>query len=288
MGSLEAIPVRVVKAEGIQTSSCYRVADFTLEERMRTSLLIAALLSGCNDNTIFESHSSEGSGTDETGYAGVSEIVSSSCLSGCHAASSMAGGLDLETDFCGSTVGVPSMAYSSVGNLIEAGDASASVLYLKMAEAEGVGGVMPIGGALDADSVAVVGDWIDAGADCSGDSGGTDSGGGGSDSGGGGGTDGYEFATIASEIWPQCTGCHTDGGTATPHFGEDPGNLINQKSNYYGGQTLVVPGDPESSFLYRKVRGTHEGSGDRMPPYGDGLSTDELTLIYGWILELEK
>ena len=259
---------------------------------MRIGLLIIPLLVGCDDTT-FESHSSDTTGTDESGYAGTVEIINASCLSGCHEASSAAGGLDLETDFCGSTVGVPSLAYADVGNLIEAGDASASVLYLKMAEADGVGGVMPIGGALGADSIAVVGDWIDAGADCT-----EDTSGGGDDTGdttGGddtGTADGYSYDTIAADIWPSCTGCHKaekDGGTAVPVFGEDPGNLIGQASNYYAGKTLVIAGDPEASFLYQKVRGTLQGEvGDPMPPYGDGLSTDELTLIYGWILELEK
>ena len=254
---------------------------------MRTGWLSFMLLTGCDD-AVFEGHSSESSGTDETGYAGTVDIVTNSCLSGCHDAASQAGGLDLETDFCGSTVGVASLSYSDVGNIIEAGDSASSVLYLKMSEAEGVGGGMPIGGALDAEPIAVVGDWIDAGADCTADTSGTDSG---DTSGTDSGTpdSSYDFATIASDIWGQCTGCHADGGTSVPHFGDDPGNLINQQSNYYSGQTLVVPGDPESSWLYLKVRGLlPENHGDQMPPYGDGLSTDELTLIYGWILELEE
>ena len=253
---------------------------------MRIEWLLIPLLMGCDD-IVFESHGDGGGGTTESGYDGTMEIINASCLSGCHDAAGQAGGLDLETDFCGSTIGVPSAFYADAGNLIEAGDAASSVLYLKMVGADGVGGVMPISGALDDASVAVVGDWIDSGADCS-SSGGSDSGGGGSDSGGGGGETDYTYAAITAQIGPQCSGCHGPGGTALPQLGEDPGNLINQKSNYYGGKTLVVPGDPESSFFYQKVRGSMaDGHGDLMPPYGDGLSTDELTLVYGWILELE-
>lgn len=261
---------------------------------MKIGWLIIPLMIGCDD-VVFEPHGSEGGGTDESGYDGTMEIITGSCLSGCHDAAGQAGGLDLETDFCGSTVGVTSIMYADVGSLIEAGDSASSVLYLKMAGAEGVGGVMPISGALDADSLAVVGDWIDAGADCSSGGGGTDSGGGGDTDSGGGGTDSggggetdYTYAAITAQIGPQCSGCHSSGGTALPQLGEDPGNLINQKSNYYSGKTLVVPGDPEASLLYQKVRGSMgDGHGDVMPPYGDGLTTDELTLIYGWILELE-
>ena len=77
---------------------------------------------------------------------------------------------------------------------------------------------------------------------------------------GGDGETDYTWAAIAAQIGPQCIGCHADGGTAVPQLGEDPGNLINQKSNYYSGKTLVVPGDPESSFLFQKLRGT-QGDG---------------------------
>ncbi len=246
-----------------------------MEEQMRTGLLMVALLTGCDDTT-FEAHSSSG-GTTESGYTGTVEIIETSCLEGCHSAASQAGGLDLETDFCGSTVGIPSLAYASEGNLIEAGDAAASVLYLKLIEADNVGGLMPIGSALDDSSIAVIGDWIDSGAECEEDTGDT-------------GTveDVYDFDTVVDEVWPRCTSCHLDGGQATPYFGEDPGNLIGQPSNYYNGLTLVVPGDPESSFLYQKVRGTHDGSGGMMPPSGDPLTTAQLGAVYGWILELEQ
>ena len=260
---------------------------------MRTEWLVIPLLMGCDD-IVFEPHEQEGGGIVDSGYDGTLQIINGSCLSGCHDAASQAAGLDLETDFCGSTIGVPSVLYPDAGNLIEAGNASSSVLFLKMQGADGVGGVMPISGALDGASQSVVGDWIDAGADCSSDTSGGDTGSGGGDTGGsgGGGDTGveadYTNSAIVAEVGPQCSGCHGPGGTALPQLGEDPGNLINQKSNYYGGKTLVVPGDPEASFFYQKVRGNMEtGHGDVMPPYGDGLSTDELTLIYGWILELE-
>ena len=258
---------------------------------MHTEWLIILSLVGCDD-IIFEPHEEGGGGVVESGYDGAVQIINGSCLSGCHDATSQAAGLDLETDFCGSTIGMPSVLYPSAGNLIEAGDASASVLFLKMQGADGVGGVMPLSGSLDDASLAVVSDWIDAGADCSSEPSGGDTGGGGDDTGGGGEDTGgeadYTYASIVAEVGPHCSGCHGPGGTALPQLGEDPGNLINKKSNYYGGKTLVVPGDPEASFYYQKVRGNMaEGHGEPMPPYGDGLNTHELTLIYGWILELE-
>ena len=251
---------------------------------MHRGLLMVALATGCDDTT-FEAHSSSSGGTTESGFTGTMEVIETSCLEGCHSATSQAGGLDLETDFCGSTVGIPSLAYAAAGNLIEAGDATASVLYLKLIADDSVGGVMPIGGALDESSIAVVGDWIDAGAVCAEDTDtdtDTDTEDTGSDEAG------YDFETVVAEVWPRCTGCHLDGGQATPTFGEDPGNLIDQPSNYYDYLTLVVPGNPEASFLYQKVRGTHDDTGGFMPPSGDPLTTEQLGILYGWILELEQ
>jgi hypothetical protein len=283
--------LRILRAAEVAWAVVLPFCQHGKEEQMHRGLMMVALVIGCDDTT-FEAHSSSG-GTTESGYTGTMEVIETSCLEGCHSAASLAGGLDLETDFCGSTVGIPSLAYAAAGNLIEAGDASSSVLYLKLIAADSVGGIMPIGSPLDESSIAVVGDWIDAGAVCEDDTDtdtdtddtdtdDTDTDDTGSDEAG------YDFETVVAEIWPRCTGCHLDGGQATPTFGEDPGNLIGQMSNYYGDLTLVVPGNPEASFLYQKVRGTHDYSGGFMPPSGEPLTTEQLGMLYGWILELEQ
>ena len=129
-------------------------------------LLAAALVgtTGCDDELF-------GIADDETtieypeGYAGVQQIVADSCLA-CHsaaAAPSAGFGLDLETDLAGATVGV-SGGYGVA--LVTPNDAENSMLYMKLAgtNPDGTGGTMPPGAPLGAGAVAVVGDWIDAGA----------------------------------------------------------------------------------------------------------------------------
>ena len=62
------------------------------------------------------------------------------------------------------------------------------------------------------------------------------------------------------------------------------------------GEPLIISGDPEGSYLYQKMRGTHDPDatgtrGEIMPPpsasgTGGGLEdTEDLLLVYGWILE---
>lgn len=48
----------------------------------------------------------------------------------------------------------------------------------------------------------------------------------------------------------------------------------------------VDPGNPETSYLWHKLNGTHRqagGHGERMPPEGAPLSARQLLLIRGWI-----
>jgi hypothetical protein len=52
------------------------------------------------------------------------------------------------------------------GVLVVAGDHASSVLWAKMADTGDYGGVMPLGGGLSSDVVAIVEAWIDDGATC--------------------------------------------------------------------------------------------------------------------------
>jgi hypothetical protein len=48
----------------------------------------------------------------------------------------------------------------------------------------------------------------------------------------------------------------------------------------------VKPGDPQNSYLFRKLKGEQAvlgGSGDRMPPEGDPLTDEQIALIEAWI-----
>ncbi len=71
----------------------------------------------------------------------------------------------------------------------------------------------------------------------------------------------------------ECSGCHV----------LTPGNTVNQASACAAEPTLVVPGDPSASHLYRKVEGTH-ACGVIMPPAGL-LSQFLRDLVGDWIAE---
>ena len=121
---------------------------------MRRTLFSVLLLSACDD-TVF--------GVQEVvtteGYEGVVAIADARCV-GCHSAASAQGGLDLETDLHGSTVGVVG-AYGVV--IVEPGDPGASMLFRKVTNTQGAneGVDMPIGsGGLDAAEADLIEAWI--------------------------------------------------------------------------------------------------------------------------------
>ncbi len=96
-------------------------------------------------------------------FCGVQSVFQVTCVAGCHSAAVPGGGLDLETDPYGATVGVRG---STGALLVEPGSPSRSLLYLRMVTPGE--GVMPPTGVLEAGFVNVVADWITNGApdDC--------------------------------------------------------------------------------------------------------------------------
>jgi predicted CxxxxCH...CXXCH cytochrome family protein len=120
------------------------------------------ILAGCDD-TIFPN----GGGTivtPEEGWCGVRSVIDASCTS-CHGGSSPLGSLDLSGDAWTALVGVAS-AGTPAWTLVVAGDPDNSLFYQKMAgtqPADG-GGVMPPTGALSAETLDVVRQWITDGA----------------------------------------------------------------------------------------------------------------------------
>jgi len=109
----------------------------------------------------------------------------------------------------------------------------------------------------------------------------------------GGGADGG--STLPDQAWcavqqiiqSDCLACH---GAAYPSGGldleTDPhAALVGAPSPTYAGQTLVVAGDTDSSFLLAKVSGTQAADqGGAMPP-PSGLSADRVEAIATWIAE---
>lgn len=101
-----------------------------------------------------------------------------------------------------------------------------------------------------------------------------------------------ENVSFKSDVIPllqkNCVSCHVSG--------DELGNLGLAPNLAYGflvsrGSTeskllLVSPGDPESSYLIHKLRGTHldnGGKGSRMPMGLPALADNELTMITTWI-----
>lgn len=86
--------------------------------------------------------------------------------------------------------------------------------------------------------------------------------------------------------------CHSSGA----HKGELALNTGSSYSQLVGviadneaaaadGKILVVPGDPDASFLIQKLEGPGADEGDLMPQTNDPLSQAEIDVIRQWITD---
>lgn len=106
------------------------------------------------------------------------------------------------------------------------------------------------------------------------------------------------FASIQKEIFSTtdssgrlaCTNCHVAGGAAngTGLFLNDPATayslLVGRPSRFAAGQTLVVPGDPDNSYIVKKLEGANGITGLRMPRNnGPFLTEGQMLVIRRWI-----
>jgi hypothetical protein len=86
-----------------------------------------------------------------------------------------------------------------------------------------------------------------------------------------------------------CTQCHTSTGR-TPSGGLDLSvnafsALVNVGSRNKSGAILVVPGDPDNSYLIQKLEGAAGIVGLRMPRNGPPyLSDGQIQIVRRWIL----
>lgn len=65
-------------------------------------------------------------------------------------------------------------------------------------------------------------------------------------------------------------------------------NLVGQPSVQVPSMALVQPGEPDQSYLWHKLNGTHldvGGEGDPMPAIGTPLDDDTLARIEAWIVD---
>lgn len=254
--------------------------------------MILLALAACDD-TQFPSPPG-GSAAAGTDYAAMQALFDDSCTS-CHGGAGFAlGDLDLATDPCAALVGVEAPNYAPAKYVVP-GDHASSVLWNKIAGTATYGDSMPQNQAmLSSDFVDGVAKWIDDGATCgqtvdTGDS---------ADSGDTGDTGtppaDYTLASVQDEVFtPYCVYCHAADATIGGDYayavnyplteGESYAWLVNQTAD---GSPLprVTPGDPENSFLWRKIWGPlGDGEGRMMPYDSPQLPPEKLMLVYGWI-----
>ncbi|MCC7125934.1 MAG: hypothetical protein IT178_13870 [Acidobacteria bacterium] len=97
------------------------------------------------------------------------------------------------------------------------------------------------------------------------------------------------FSTTDSSGRLACTQCHTDVGRVPPVNlvlleGRAYANLVGRASNQKPGATLVVPGDPDASYLIHKLEGRADIVGQRMPrTTGPFLTEGQIRIIRRWI-----
>lgn len=100
------------------------------------------------------------------------------------------------------------------------------------------------------------------------------------------------FSTTDSSGRLACTTCHVAGGAAngTGLFLTDPATayslLVGKASRFAPGQTLVIPGDPDNSYIVKKLEGRADITGLRMPRNsGPFLTPGQMLVIRRWIKE---
>jgi CHRD domain/Bacterial Ig domain len=101
------------------------------------------------------------------------------------------------------------------------------------------------------------------------------------------------FASIQSSVFgPLCSGCHTGptggtlpGGMNLTSAANSYAALVGVPSIQVPAMDRVEPGDPDNSYLIRKLEGGPGITGTRMPQGGPFLNQAEIDEIRSWIAE---
>jgi PKD repeat protein len=93
------------------------------------------------------------------------------------------------------------------------------------------------------------------------------------------------LSMIQAQIFtPKCSGCHPPNQGMDLQAGNAFASIVNMSSSEQPSLMRVKPGDPDNSYLYKKVAGAAGISGSRMPRGGPVLTSAQLQLIRDWIL----
>ena len=93
------------------------------------------------------------------------------------------------------------------------------------------------------------------------------------------------LSAIQEQIFtPICSHCHPPNQGMDLRVGNAFANIVGVSSAEQPALMRVKPGDPDNSYLYRKVQGTPGITGSRMPFGGPFLSPQQLLLIHDWIV----
>ncbi len=107
----------------------------------------------------------------------------------------------------------------------------------------------------------------------------------------GGGGNAVSFAAVVQPIFDQScalAGCHSSGSAAgglVLAAGSAINNIVGVPSSQQPALNRVASGDPENSYLVRKIEGTSGISGGRMPLNRSPLSAAQIASIRTWITE---
>lgn len=97
-------------------------------------------------------------------------------------------------------------------------------------------------------------------------------------------------AKVAEIFDEWCTSCHSGGGNPASDPAEVdldvPLSSLVGVPSAANGQPLVVPGDPDASYLLVKMKGGEGMEGDLMPLGDDPLPAEQLQVVADWIAAL--
>jgi hypothetical protein len=106
---------------------------------------------------------------------------------------------------------------------------------------------------------------------------------------GNGGT-AFTFSRIQAEIFtPNCakSGCHdaaTASGGQVLEAGRAYGEIVNRPSTERSTLDRIEPGDPERSYMVKKLRGDPDITGGRMPlDRPGGLPQEQIDGLIAWV-----